>query len=207
MTLFFDPDRRFDNFKVETKGAAGTKMDWTGLELSAVRPVLEGGVVKVDAQGDPVADVLVASGFLKGISRNSLVEGSLALPDQEGEGPAVDLSAALAIDEVKAVVKNFIAPDPFGPIPARRTSPLVPAPPSGQVEQTVAFQQEGEKFKLDAHVKNLKSARYRTVVDSAGRALDTQVLGVDFAQDQSLRAFADIRPKAAAPGEIGRAHV
>lgn len=201
MTLFFDPDERFDNFKVETKGAPGTKMDWTGLELSAVRPVLQGNAVKLDAKGRPVADILVASGFLKGISRNSQVEGSLALPDQEGEGPAVDLSAAISIDEVKALVKNFIAPDPFGPVPARRSSSLVPLPaPADLPEQMVAFQQQGEKFKLDAYVKKLKSARYRTVVDSLGRALDTQVLGVDFAQDQSLRAFADIRPSESDPG-------
>lgn len=194
----FAPDERFDNLSVTTQGAG--KMDFDDLSLSYVRPVLDDeGDVEVD-NGVPQADVLIVDGAILGIDKAITVDGSLALPKGEGQAPFIDLTADISIDSIDAEIRNFVAPDPIGAVPPKRSSSVVP----GAVDQVATFQQRGKFFKATAHIEDVRGVGFRTVGstnDDTAVPLDTKALNVQFGENQSLRAYVDIADDADDPAK------
>ena len=190
--LYYNPDQVpfANNLAAHAMGGA-QPMNWDGLELSTVKPDL-------DNNNHPtgVSSVLLAQGAIDGIGPNVTVTGSIGAPSTSpgapSRAPSIDVNANVKIGSITATVQNFIAPDPMPTsIPVRNVF-KDPASP-GHLD-TASFFLRGALFKASLAIHNVNDVGYRTVADSTGAALDTQVLNVNFGTDFAVRAYADISP-------------
>ncbi|MBW3643187.1 MAG: hypothetical protein KY447_09760, partial [Actinobacteria bacterium] len=194
---FVDPDRTADNLRVTTQGLGVTDLE--DLELSMVKPKRAASGAIVPGR----ADVLVVNGALRGLPKPLTINGSLDLPRSPDDPPSASFTvfddpataAVETLGELTATVRNFIAPDPTEgvAVPPRNVG-ATPTPP----DQSIVFIQRGDAFKVDAQIKDVRAAGYRTVRanDTARTPLGTQVVNLAFGKDQKIRAFADIQKDA-----------
>ena len=190
--LYYNPDQVpfANNLAAHATGGA-QPMNWDGLELSTVKPDL-------DNNNHPtgVSSVLLAQGAIDGIGPNVTVTGSIGAPSTSpgaaSRAPSIDINANVKIGSITATVQNFIAPDPMPTsIPVRN---VFKDPNSPSHLDTASFFLRGALFKASLAIHNVNDVGYRTVADSGGAALDTQVLNVNFGTDFAVRAYADISP-------------
>ncbi len=187
-SLDWEPDKSKDNLDIKTTGGGGD-MDFDDLELSSVKPRLDGAGVPVLPLK---SDVMIATGAVKGIDHNITVKGNLGLPKAEGGSGAVDLTATIRIKEITVAVKNFVAPNPFvAAVPARPVHKHAVTP---SVLQTATFRQRGELFLAEATIKDVAGFGYRGVTTNSGAPTGTSVVTVDFGKNFAVRAYADIAP-------------
>src|SRR3546814_6774730 len=119
------------------------------------------------------------------------VRGHLDLPEEPDDPPAVELliQDGKAIGEVEAVVQNFIAPDPLaGLVVPDRPVAASPGPP----DQEIAFLQRGDAFRLDATIRDVRGAGFRTTRATTGESLGTQVASLDLGDDEDVRALIEL---------------
>src|SRR3546814_5280499 len=98
--------------------------------------------------------------------------GHLDLPEEPDDPPAVELliQDGKAIGEVEAVIQNFIAPDPLaGLVVPDRPVAASPGPP----DQEIAFLQRGDAFRLDATIRDVRGAGFRTTRATTGEPMGT----------------------------------
>src|SRR3546814_15175004 len=70
------------------------------------------------------------------------------------------------------------------------SSDLVAASP-GPPDQEIAFLQRGDAFRLDATIRDVRGAGFRTTRATTGESMGTQVASLDFGDDQEVRPFID----------------
>lgn len=189
--FFFDPDRTADNLRVTTGGTGDT--DLTGLELSSVKPARD-EITKAVIPGK--SEVLIITGSLEDLPKPLVITGDLDLPDSPDDPPAVEflVQNGKTLGRLDAVVKNFIAPDPTAHV-------VVPARPVGAApDQDIRFIQRGEAFKLDADIRGVKGAAFRTVryqkPDGSFASIGTHEAKISFGANQNIRAFVDLQADA-----------
>lgn len=181
VNLFLDPeetDPTKQNLVFTSTG--DEQMDITDLALSSVKPDPD--------QADGV-DVIVAEGQLLDLPQK--VTGNLHLPSGPDDAPSVDIDAgpgSSLLGSADFMFQNFIAPDPLPTAaPAQRAGLAAP-------DQYFNVWQRGDALRGVAHIEDVDGVTFRTVRDSAGRPLDTSVVGIRFGQDQTIRAYADLAP-------------
>ena len=156
------------------------QMDFTELAFSSVKPD--------SSQADGV-DVIVVEGQLLDLPQK--VTGSLHLPSGPDDAPSVDIDAgpgSSLLGSADITFQNFIAPDPL-PTSAPNQRAGLAAP-----NQYFNVWQRGDALRGVAHIEDVDGVTFRTVRDNAGRPLDTNVVGIRFGQDQTIRAYADLAP-------------
>src|SRR3546814_3776106 len=75
------------------------------------------------------------------------------------------------------------------------SSDLVAASP-GPPDQEIAFLQRGDAFRLDATIRDVRGAGFRTTRATTGESMGTQVASLDFGDDEDVRAFIDLQSDA-----------
>lgn len=189
--LRYDP-RIHDGTNLTMTTVAAKKLNLADLRLSLVRRA-------VDENGDPLPkpNVIVAEADILGLPRN--IEGTIDLPGTVAVSavPATDPTAK--IDSIDATVRNFIVPDPMPSTePAREIkSGVIISPSDDSIQKVLFFGRKDEEldlllFKAIAHISDVVGFSYKTSKDAAGALADTKVITVDFAKDQTIRAYADI---------------
>ncbi|MGH2726751.1 MAG: hypothetical protein ACRDKS_07215, partial [Actinomycetota bacterium] len=186
----YDPTLADQQLKLDTEG--DEKVNLKDLRFSLVKRAK-------DADGNFVAvpDVIVADGQVIGLPRD--VVGTFKLPAsiQVRADPPGDPEAM--IDQIDATVRNFIVPDPMPTSePARTVRPgLTILPTDDAIQKVVIFGRKDTDtdrllFKATAHITDVLGFGYRTQTDSAGKLLDTKIIDVDFGQNKTVRAYADV---------------
>ncbi|MEO9108842.1 MAG: hypothetical protein ABI368_01335, partial [Jatrophihabitantaceae bacterium] len=190
--LRYEPDQLSNNFHAATTSDFGGKMNFTNLELSSVKPHVDGSGNRVPGK----ADVLIATGQILGMDDNITVDGNINMPKEPNKAGSIDLTASVRIDEIDATVRNFVAPDPFqAAIPAR---PVYKDPASASVLNTFTVRAQplpdgSPVFKAQASVQNVAAFGYHQISDSSGAPTGTSVMNIDFGKDQAARAYADVQ--------------
>jgi len=189
--LRYEPDKLSDNFHAETDSDTG-KMDFKNLELSSVKPKLDNTGARIPGK----ADVLVATGEILGIDDQIVVDGNINMPHDPNKAGSIDLTASIRIDAINAVVRNYIAPDPFtAAIPARpvyKDNVNSPANLNSFTVRARPLPDGSPIFKAEASIKNVAGFGFHQIADNAGEPTGTNVVNIDFAKDFAARAFADI---------------
>src|SRR3546814_20075001 len=67
---------------------------------------------------------------------------------------------------------------------------------SGPPDQEIAFLQRGDAFRLDATIRDVRCAGFRTTRATTGESMGTQVASLDFGDDEDVRAFIDLQSDA-----------
>ncbi|MDT4942926.1 MAG: hypothetical protein QOJ34_3015, partial [Pseudonocardiales bacterium] len=189
--LRYEPDLLSNNFHAATSSDFNSKMNFTNLELSSVKP-------KLDGSGNPIpgkADVLVFTGQILGIDDNITVDGNINMPHNPNKAGSIDLTASVRIDEIDATVRNYVAPDPFtAAIPARPVykDPTSPSNLSTFTVRARPLPDGSPVFKAEVAVKNIAGFGFHQISDSTGAPTGTAVINVDFAKDFAARAYADV---------------
>jgi hypothetical protein len=189
--LRYDP-RIHDGTNLTMNTVATKKLNLADLRLSLVRRA-------VDENGDPLPkpNVLVAEADILGLPRN--IEGTIDLPGTVAVSavPATDPTAK--IDSIDATVRNFIVPDPMPSTePAREIKTgVIISPGDPAIQKVLFFGRQDEEldlllFKAIAHISDVVGFSYKTLKDTDGKLADTKVVTVDFSQDKTIRAYADI---------------
>src|SRR3546814_19529600 len=62
--------------------------------------------------------------------------------------------------------------------------------------QEIAFLQRGAAFRLDATIRDVRGAGFRTTRATTGESMGTQVASLDFGDDEDVRAFIDLQSDA-----------
>ncbi len=192
MTLRYEPDKLSKNFHAETDSDFNGKMDFKNLELSSVKPKVD-SVTGMRVPGQAV--VLVATGEIVGIDDHISVDGNINMPHDPNKAGAIDLTANISIDRIDAIVKNYIAPDPFtDAIPSR---PVYKDPTSASkldnfTVQAAPLPDGRPEFKATADIHNVKGFGFHQVSAADGTPIGTNIVNVNFGEDFAVRAYADI---------------
>ncbi len=204
--VLYDPSLRANNLIVDTDSQINLvgipQLDPSLPERKFTVSMVE-GKRKSDDNASPdyntvIPDVLVAEAKITGLPKK--VTGTIDLPG------ALEITADPPLGAVDATVRNFIVPDPMPTAePVRNIGPGLTVGPNDPDLQKVVFfgRQDTDTdrllFKATAHITDVKGFSYNTERDVRRNLLDTKVITVDFAQNKTVRAYADV--------DVGTEHV
>jgi hypothetical protein len=197
--VVYDPTKRTENLIVDTD----SQINLTGIpQLDPSLPEkkftvsMVEGKRKSDDNTKPdfnvvIPDIVIAEAKVTGLPKK--VIGTIDLPG------AIEINADPPLGAVDATVRNFVVPDPMPKKePLRQVGPGLTADPDNPNIQKVVFFGRHDTdtdrllFKGTAHISDVRGFSYNTARDVNRNLLDTKVITVDFARNQTVRAYADV---------------